>query len=198
MNTKRVTAAADVICAAMKSGKAKPLSWAAALESACLLQSPESAAEVASVREALAEAERAKRELESRLLASETRPAELEAQRERYRIAWRMAYQRAQVRGWAADRSGERVRQGQTAMQDMLERLLGMQMVLNAARARVAELEAEVATAAVPQHDRMVDAADTLRAARAEVPTPQPPVCPVRQNVAARCTCFGKTPGGAS
>lgn len=123
------------------------------------------------------------------LAALRRRVGELEAQRDRYRIAWRMAYQRAQARGWAADRSGERARQGQTALQDMLGSLLGMQMGRDAARARVAELEAELATAAAPQHARLVDAEDTLRAL---------PVCPVCQNVAAECTCFGKNPGGAS
>ncbi|MFD7978850.1 hypothetical protein [Streptomyces sp. NPDC059071] len=53
MNTKRVNAAADVICRAMKQGKALPVGWAAALESACLLQSPESAAEQVELRETL-------------------------------------------------------------------------------------------------------------------------------------------------
>ncbi|WP_405794053.1 hypothetical protein [Streptomyces sp. NBC_01506] len=92
MNTKRVTAAADVICAAMRNGKALPLSWAAALESACLLQSPETAVEMAEVRDALAEAVTACDGLETRLLATETardalraQVAELEAQRDRRR-----------------------------------------------------------------------------------------------------------------
>ncbi|WP_405676714.1 hypothetical protein OG292_19045 [Streptomyces sp. NBC_01511] len=50
MNARHVSAAADVICAAMRNGEALPLSWAAALESACLLQSPESAAELAQLK----------------------------------------------------------------------------------------------------------------------------------------------------
>lgn len=64
----------------------------------------------------------------------------LRIERDRYRTAWRMAYQRAQARGWAADRSGERARQVQTAMQDLLASLLEMQIERDAASARVAEL----------------------------------------------------------
>ncbi|MFI1940930.1 hypothetical protein ACH44C_27755 [Streptomyces purpureus] len=55
MNARRVNAAADVICRAMKQGKTLPAGWAAALESACLLQSPEIAAEQ---RETLGQLER--------------------------------------------------------------------------------------------------------------------------------------------
>ncbi|MFD9868531.1 hypothetical protein ACFXI8_27180 [Streptomyces niveus] len=62
-----MTAAADVISAAMKTGKTLPLSWADALESARLLQSPETAAELEELRESLAEAKRANSELKSQL-----------------------------------------------------------------------------------------------------------------------------------
>ncbi|MET9955654.1 hypothetical protein ABZ135_29470, partial [Streptomyces sp. NPDC006339] len=46
MNSKRVDAAAAVLLATVKQGKTLPVSWAYALESACLLQSPETAAEL--------------------------------------------------------------------------------------------------------------------------------------------------------
>lgn len=54
MNSKRVDAAAAVLLAAVKQGKTLPVSWAYALESACLLQSPESAAEQVELRDTLA------------------------------------------------------------------------------------------------------------------------------------------------
>ncbi|MEV7154848.1 hypothetical protein AB0N77_09515 [Streptomyces misionensis] len=50
MNTKRVNAAADVIARAMESGYVTPTGWASALESAQLLQSPETAAEFEKLR----------------------------------------------------------------------------------------------------------------------------------------------------
>lgn len=72
MNAKRVNAAADVISRAMKQGKTLPATWAAALESAQLLQSPETAAEAQQWRAALGEEmgrrRRAEEEIE-RLLA---------------------------------------------------------------------------------------------------------------------------------
>ncbi|MFE7272997.1 hypothetical protein [Streptomyces sp. NPDC057623] len=50
MNTKLVNHAADVICRAMETGRHTPASWAMALESAQLLQSPEKAAELIALR----------------------------------------------------------------------------------------------------------------------------------------------------
>ncbi|CAL9348075.1 hypothetical protein SUDANB1_00404 [Streptomyces sp. enrichment culture] len=50
MNTKRVKAAGEVILAAQKRGHITASGWAAALESACMLQSPETAAELAAYR----------------------------------------------------------------------------------------------------------------------------------------------------
>lgn len=50
MNTKRVNAAAGVIFAAQKNGHVTPAGWAMALESAQLLQSPETAAEMERLR----------------------------------------------------------------------------------------------------------------------------------------------------
>ncbi|MGW0131946.1 hypothetical protein [Streptomyces sp. NPDC003299] len=58
MNTRLVSQAADVISRAMENGRQTPTAWAIALESAQLLQSPESAA---------------------RLIRAEQRRAELEA-----------------------------------------------------------------------------------------------------------------------
>ncbi|WP_405824183.1 hypothetical protein OG705_29070 [Streptomyces sp. NBC_00838] len=55
----------------MKTGKTLPLSWADALESARLLQSPETAAELEELRESLAEAKRANSELKSQLTGAE-------------------------------------------------------------------------------------------------------------------------------
>ncbi|WP_405611186.1 hypothetical protein [Streptomyces sp. NBC_01508] len=69
MNVKRVSAAADVICAAMKNGKALPLSWAAALESAGLLQSPESADELQQLKARVAELEAQRDRRRGRLVA---------------------------------------------------------------------------------------------------------------------------------
>lgn len=65
-----------------------------------------------------------------------------EAEAERYRVAWRMAYQRAQGRGWAADRAGARARELQTALQDGVGALLAMQMERNAAQRAAAEARA--------------------------------------------------------
>lgn len=50
MNARRVNAAAGIILAAQKQGKQIAAALAIALESACLLQSPESAAEAAAMR----------------------------------------------------------------------------------------------------------------------------------------------------
>jgi len=50
MNTKLVSTAADVIARAMENGRQTPAAWAVALDSAQLLQSPETAAELASLR----------------------------------------------------------------------------------------------------------------------------------------------------
>lgn len=57
MNTKRVDAAAGVIHAAMQQGKTLPSSFAYDLEAAQLLQSPETAAELARLRKRVAELE---------------------------------------------------------------------------------------------------------------------------------------------
>ncbi|MEU3426633.1 hypothetical protein [Streptomyces gardneri] len=57
MNTKRVNAAADVIHRAMQQGKTLPISLATALESTCMLQSPETAAEEKTLRARVAELE---------------------------------------------------------------------------------------------------------------------------------------------
>lgn len=57
MNTQRVNAAAGVIHAAMEQGRTLPASLAYALESAQLLQSPESAAELERLRRRVAELE---------------------------------------------------------------------------------------------------------------------------------------------
>lgn len=56
-----------------------------------------------------------------RLLDAETDAA-------RYRTAWRFARQRARATGWAADRSGKRVRELHEAMQESYFALIGIQI----------------------------------------------------------------------
>ncbi|MEV6833567.1 hypothetical protein AB0N17_03390 [Streptomyces sp. NPDC051133] len=93
MNTRRVNAAADVICRAMENGRRVPAAMAVALESAQMLMSPEKAAEYERLQARVDEVERKytfdtaelKRQLESarvdgeRLIRAEQRRAELEA-----------------------------------------------------------------------------------------------------------------------
>jgi hypothetical protein len=74
-------------------------------------------------------------------VAAEFEQAKTDARR--YRIAWRMAYQRAMGRGWAADRAGARVHELLPAVQEATFGRIGMQVGRDAALARVAELEAE-------------------------------------------------------
>lgn len=88
-------------------------------------------------RKLLAETERLREQL-----------ADSEQCSERRRVAWRMAYLRAQGRGWAADRAGSRVESAQESMQHLLFSVIAGQMAVRAARleaetlrARVAELE---------------------------------------------------------
>ncbi|MFI1467604.1 hypothetical protein [Streptomyces wuyuanensis] len=57
----------------------------------------------------------------------------LQTERDRYRIAWRMAYQRAQGRGWAADRAGALARDAQEALQHMLFAVIAGQLGRKAA-----------------------------------------------------------------
>ncbi|MEU3289944.1 hypothetical protein [Streptomyces longwoodensis] len=59
--------------------------------------------------------------------------AESAAHARRYRLAWRAAYQRAQGRGWAADRAGARARDMQEALQNMLFTVLAGQLGRKAA-----------------------------------------------------------------
>ena len=54
MNTRRVNAAADVICRAMENGRRVPAAMALALESAQMLMSPEIAAELEQLRDEVA------------------------------------------------------------------------------------------------------------------------------------------------
>lgn len=130
MNTKLVNTAAGVINAALAQDRTAA-GIALALESAQLLMTPETAAELEQLR----------------------------TDRGRYRIAWRMAYQRAQGRGWAADRAGARAREGQEALQTMLFTVIVAQIACRAARlesegsrARVADLEGKLA-----EYERPVD-----------------------------------------
>ncbi len=65
----------------------------------------------------------------------------LRVERNRYRIAWRMARTRALSTGSAADRYAARARDAQDALQHMLFTVIAGQMALKAATDRVAELE---------------------------------------------------------
>lgn len=123
MNTRRVNTAAGVINAALTQNRTAA-GIALALESAQLLQSPETAAELA--------------RLHAELVVSEQRS-------ERRRIAWRMARQRAVSVGGAADRYAARARQGQEALQDMLFTVIVAQMACRAARMESEELRARLA-----------------------------------------------------
>lgn len=123
--------AKKVIDAAWQNGPSYDLASQAAfaLESAQLLQSPETAAEHERLR----------------------------TERDRYRIAWGMARTRAISTGGAADRYAARARDAQEALQHMLFTVIAGQMALKAAtdeaaelRSRVAELEAQLAESGRP------------------------------------------------
>jgi DNA anti-recombination protein RmuC len=138
MRTKAITALADVICRAQQQDRT-PAGIAFAIESAGMLQSPETAAELEHLRNQV---------------------DELAATSWRYRTAWRRARTRALSTGGAADRYAARAAELQTALQDSLVGVLGAQLernelekanleaaeraqkVINELRARVAELEA--------------------------------------------------------
>lgn len=67
-----------------------------------------------------------------------------ESEAARYRIAWRIARTRARSLAVAADRSGARVSELQTGLQDAVFAVVGMQMERGAARAEVLREAAEV------------------------------------------------------
>ncbi|MFF9123213.1 hypothetical protein ACF09J_07925 [Streptomyces sp. NPDC014889] len=71
MNAKLVNAAAGVIAAAMEQGKTTPASLATSLDSACLLQPPETAAELEQLRGRVAELEAQSEALAERLRAGQ-------------------------------------------------------------------------------------------------------------------------------
>lgn len=121
MNAKRVNSAAGVIMAALQQNRTAA-GIALSLDSAQMLMTPETAAELERLRNELA--------------VSEQRS-------ERRRIAWRMARTRALSTGGAADRYAARAREVQTALQDMLADLLAARIERDAALDRVSELEAE-------------------------------------------------------
>ncbi|MFD9868515.1 hypothetical protein ACFXI8_27105 [Streptomyces niveus] len=161
------------------------------VDRAGMLMSPESVAEMAEVRGALADALKANSELEERLLATETEPctdpfALTEAQIEALTAVGNRAVNDAvhedicACDAWPKKcLSSGGYSQGmwdmgglETALPAVIALWEGMRpdqaAEVDALRARVAELEAEVATANAPQHARMADAEDTLRTVRAE------------------------------
>ncbi|WP_369778877.1 hypothetical protein [Streptomyces sp. R33] len=89
MNVHRVNAAAGVIHAAMEKGKILPANAAYALEAAGLLQSPESAAELAQLRE---QAASLRQEIyDIRLRRDDARAGREDAEREADRLRKRVA-----------------------------------------------------------------------------------------------------------
>ncbi|MFH8717288.1 hypothetical protein [Streptomyces zaomyceticus] len=80
MNAKRVAAAAQVICESQKR-KQTAAGIAADLEATCMLQSPESAAELVSLKASLRDAAEQVAALESDLGGAAARVAELKAER---------------------------------------------------------------------------------------------------------------------
>jgi hypothetical protein len=58
MHARLVNTAAEVIARAMENGRQTPAGWAVALDSACLLQSPETAAELVALRARLTDVHR--------------------------------------------------------------------------------------------------------------------------------------------
>lgn len=105
-----------------------------------------------------------------------------ESDAERYRTAWRLARGRAISTGGAADRYAARAHELQTALQDSLVAVIGVQIERNAIRAEVLR---EGADAVVAEYDRQLWAtkpgkhwaADRLRsmADEAEQGQPAPP-----------------------
>ncbi|MFF9197296.1 hypothetical protein ACF09L_19020 [Streptomyces sp. NPDC014779] len=150
MNARRVQAAEGVILAALKTRKTAA-GVAIALESACLLQSPESAAELARMR--AAEAEMAKV-----IAATGLALYEEEQETARLRLAWKSARERARAygegilrhvadrdtwMGWAKAAEAEvvRLRAERHSTNEELSKAVEQ---LRVQRDRIAELEAEV------------------------------------------------------
>jgi hypothetical protein len=85
VNTRLINTAADVIHRAMEQGRQTPAGLASALESACLLQSPETAAENAALKARRDELEELADTEAREIAALRTRITELEEQRDRRR-----------------------------------------------------------------------------------------------------------------
>jgi hypothetical protein len=110
--------------------------------------------------DAEAEVEKLRGELADRdLLAAQNRA--LEGRVTRYRLAWRAAYQRAQGRGWAADRAGARARDLQEALQHMLFSVIGGQMALHEANRERQELRDRVEELLAERHSTNEALSDT-------------------------------------
>lgn len=80
MNARLVNTVADAICRSMENGKKTPAGWAMDLESAQLLQSPETAAACDQVREMYRSAERDVAQLQRRIVDLEQQLEALRAQ----------------------------------------------------------------------------------------------------------------------
>jgi len=141
VSPKLVAAAAKVLAAAMGQGNREPYSLAFVLDSACLLQSPETADEARQLRDDVAGACLARWEEEQ--------------ENARLRLAWRSARERAQAYGEGI----LRVVADREAYQGWLKQ---EQAVTQQLRARVAKLEAERHTT----NEALSDAAEALRVQR--------------------------------
>lgn len=87
----------------------------------------------------------------------------LRTERDRYRRAWRMAYQRARGRGWAADRAGARATELHDVLQTMLFTVIASQIACKVARDEAAELRALLG-AQPPVNESLVKAREAAAA----------------------------------
>lgn len=90
----------------------------------------------------------------------------------RYRIAWRFARQRALATGWAADRSGERARELQTAVQDGYFALIALQMVRREMGDDLEKLLGDYEAGEITSLQLCTNAAHMIRSWRESAPLP--------------------------
>lgn len=153
--TRAVTALAALIHASQQR-RSTAYGIALDVDRAQMLMSPETAAEMERLRGEVTRLSSlvACAPLRDMYASAERENTALKAERDRYRSAWLSARERAVAYG-----------EGILRVVEDRETYEGW---LKTAETRVAELEAEVATAAAPPHARLVDAEQVLRTARAE------------------------------
>jgi hypothetical protein len=165
IDSKLIDAAAGVLKAAMAQGNREAYSLAFALDSACMLQSPESAAEARQLRDDITGACLARYEEEQ--------------ENARLRLAWKSARERAEAygqaiqrhvadrdswKGWAKEAQAEvaRLRVEAQSVQRLDEVATARGREANRLMIRVAELEAERHST----NEALSDAAEQLRVQR--------------------------------